>query len=71
MGEICFRKSIIGSGLNFLFCFKNIDVIQVIKIFSIETSKDDHVASDKTCTVSPSGLWKLGIGFHGFHCLFF
>ena len=41
----------------FIDQLEDIDVVKVIKVFSVETSKNDHTTSHKTSTVSSSWFW--------------
>lgn len=45
--------------------------MQIVEIFSIETSENHHTASNKAGAVSSSGLWYFDVGLHGFHCFLF
>ena len=51
---------------------KDVDVVKVIKVFSIETSKDNHTASHETSTVSSSRFWMFewtSSHFQSFECI--
>ena len=62
--------------LNICFLFsvgklKEVDIIEVIKILSIEPSKNQQAASDKISTVPSSGFGKFAMDFHAFQGLLF
>lgn len=71
VGVISFSQRIFTPGLYFGLCLKHIHVIHIVKVFSIESTEHNHIATNERCTVSPSCLRNLRISLHSFHLLTF
>lgn len=54
-----FVTSLTLSSIAFLFWVEHVDVGQIIEIFAVEPTKDNHAASDKNGRVSSSGFRNL------------
>ena len=57
--------------LNLLFDFKNVNIVKIIEIFAIESTKNDHITSNKASTMSPSCFRQLNISLERLHRFLF
>lgn len=49
-------KFVLLIGVHFRFAVEDIDEVEVVKVFAVETSEDYHAATNECGTMSSSGL---------------